>query len=176
MQIHPEALAAGITHQGVLRATEQALLTTHNGNGPTLLFILGRDDQGRMLEVSAIVRHEDILVVHADEAREVYLALLELLSQRDPTSATYGHAADGVRLTDHVVESLATAAAKGHDVEFLLDRTRPGRPAPMTFGTVVRVALDRELSAAVRDLAGTTGVSLADLIDKALHEQTRTHA
>ncbi len=176
MQIHPEALAMGITREGVLRATEQALLTTHNGNGPTLLFILGSDDQGRMLEVSAIVRHEDILVVHADEAREEYLTLLELLSPRDSTPASYGHAADGVRLTDHVVENLATAAAEGYDVGFLLDRTRPGRPGPMTFGTVVRVALDRELSTAVRDLAGATGVSPADLIDTVLHKQGRTQA
>jgi hypothetical protein len=163
-QMNPEALGDGISEDDVLWATEHALITTHNGNGPTLLFILGNDESGRMLEASAIVRHEDVLVVHADVARDEYLTLLDEVQIRDNRAASYGSSADGMRLTEEAVAELTAAAEKGHDVDFLLDRTRPGRPAPMTVGTVVRVALGRDQGEQLRHLAGTGGVSRADLL------------
>jgi hypothetical protein len=176
MHIHPDALAPGVTETAVFHATEHAILTTHNGNGPTLLFILGPDDEEQLLEISAVVRHEDILVVHADRARDEYLGLLEALAPIDPGPAPFGHAADGVALGEGVIERLATAAVTGYDVDYLLDRTRPGRPAPMTFGTVVRVGLDPTLSAAIRALASATSSSPTDVIHNAIHEQRRADA
>lgn len=176
MHIHDDALASHLSPSAVCHAIEHAILTTHNGNGPTLLFILGPDEDGRLVEVSAIVRHEDILVIHADRAREEYLGLVDVLEPTDTEPAPFGHAADGIALTEEVVAHLAVAAIDGYDVGYLLDRTRPGRPAPMTFGTVVRVGLDPALSATTAAVAAATGSSPADVIDAAIRTQRGSHA
>jgi hypothetical protein len=170
MDIHPDAMASGLSRDGVYLATQHALLTTHIGNGPTQIFMIGQDDTGRLLEVSAVVRHEDILVVHTDEARPEYLPLLDGLPDRPQDAAGYGRGADGVVLTQDLVHTLFDTADAGYDVEFLSNRTRPGRPAPITVGTVVRLGLDSTLRQAVQQAAAAQDVSEEAYIEELLKE------
>ncbi|MCW2525493.1 MAG: hypothetical protein JWM76_353 [Pseudonocardiales bacterium] len=174
MDIHPDAMAPGLTREGVYSATQQALLTTHIGNGPTQIFMIGEDDTGRLLEISAVVRHEDILVVHTDEARPEYLSMLDGLPDRPRDEKGFGRGADGVVLTGELVQTLFDAADSGYDVDFLSTRTRPGRPAPITVGTVVRLGLDPILRRAVTDAASTAGVSEAAYIEGVLQDTIRS--
>lgn len=170
MDIHPDAMAGGLTREGVYRATQQALLTTHIGNGPTQIFMVGREESGRLLAITAVVRHEDILVVHADEARLDYLSMLDGLPDRPGDADGYGRGADGVVLTDELVQTLFEMADAGYDVDFLSARTRPGRPAPMTVGTVVRLGLDATLRRAVQDAASSQDMTEADYVETVLNE------
>lgn len=126
MDIHPGAAPSGVTRENLHHAAEHARLTTHIGNAPTRLLIVGEDDTGRLLELTAVVRHEDVLVVHADTARASYRSLLDELALPSHDDGEFGRAADGVVLTDELVHTLFEQAVSGYDVDSLLDRTRPG--------------------------------------------------
>ncbi len=177
MDIHPSVLTADITRHAIYDAIDHAFITTHIGNGPTQLLILGEDATGRVLEITAVVTNEDLFVVFAADARDEYVALaneLDLVpewSERavsDAPTARYGTSTDGIALTDSLVEELNAEAEAGYDVERLLTRTRPGRPAPLTVGGVVRVGLDPELNDAVLNTAEDRGVDVEALIEQAL--------
>lgn len=169
MEIHPDAMTSGITRHGVYRATQQALLTTHIGNGPTQIFMIGRDESGQLLEISAVVRHEDILVVHADHARSEYMSLLDGLPDRPKDDDGFGRAADGLVLTDALILNLFHDADTGYDTEYLSKRTRPGRPAPMTVGTAVRLGMGASLYKTVTHAAAVEGKTEARYVEDILH-------
>ncbi|MCS5735560.1 hypothetical protein [Herbiconiux daphne] len=147
MDIHPAALD-GRSRADIFSAVENARLTTHIGNAPTQIFIVGPDTTGVDLEMTAVVRHEDVFVLHAAPARPATRALLAEVVPPDPqtpagTLPDYGTAADDYELTSAVIDRLSGEAEAGYDVDYLLTRTRPGRPAPMTVGAVVRVGLSQ---------------------------------
>ena len=58
----------------------------------------------------------------------------------------------------------------GYDIDFLSGPTRPGRPAPITVGTVVRLGLDAELRQAVREAASNQDLHEADYIEEVLRQ------
>ena len=175
MEIHPSALIGGRSRQSIYDAIENARITTHIGNAPTQIFVLGEDGDGCLLEVSSVVRHEDILVVHVAEARADYRPLADMAAPAArPTDRHYGTSADGLVLTDELVAELHAVAAAGYDVERLSTRTRPGRPAPLTVGGAVRLGLDRDLRARVDKEADRAGVPMGDYIEQALRAYLAT--
>lgn len=174
MDIHPAATATGLTREGIYRATQQARLTTHIGNGPTQIFMIGEDDTGRLLEITAVVRHEDILVVHAAPARPDYLPMLAGLPDRPEDADGYGRAADGLVLTHDLIHTLFDTADTGYDVDFLRNRTRPGRPAPMTVGTTVRLGLDPAMRQTVDNTAAEHDMTSAAWVEDTLRNALST--
>lgn len=83
MGLHPSALAHSIGRQDIEYAVEHAITTIATGNGPTRLLILGPDATGRLLEVSCVIRKEDLLYFHAAPMRPTYKVLLD--EQPEPT-------------------------------------------------------------------------------------------
>jgi hypothetical protein len=176
MDIHPSVLTEDQTRQGIYHAIERSLITTHIGNGPTQIFMLGDDTAGRLLEISAVVRHEDILIIHVAEARHDYLALIEEApvatptAAGDPTGMSYGKSADNLELTEDLIGELFATADDGYDVDRLSVRTRPGRPAPLTVGGAVRLGLDESLKDAVSKAAAHAGITEASFAEGALRD------
>lgn len=173
MDIHPSVLSNGLTRQTIYNATEQAHITTHIGNAPTQIFMLGDDENGQLLAISAIVRHEDILVFHVAAAAPKYAALAESAPAEVPVdsppgSPTYGTSADGLVITEELVRAVHADAVAGYDVERLSVRTRPGRPAPLTVGGAVRIGLDESFSATVAEAALRCGFDVEEFTKRAL--------
>jgi hypothetical protein len=177
MDIHPSVLAGDITRQAIYDAIDHAFITTHIGNGPTQLLILGKDETGRVLEITAVVTNEDLFILFAADARSEYLALaheLDLVPEwsdgekSDVPTSKYGASTDGIALTDALIDELYAAAESGYDIERLRTRTRPGRPAPLAVGRVVRVGLDPGLNDAATRTARAHGVAVEALIQQAL--------
>jgi hypothetical protein len=182
MDIHPPVLTGDISRHDIYAAIDQAFVTTHIGNEPTQLLILGKDETGRVLEITVVVKNEDVLVLFAADARPEYLALVDELNlvpewsnittSREPASK-YGKSTDGLELTDSLINELYATAERGYDIERLSTRTRPGRPAPLTVGGVVRVGLDPKLYDAAREQAHDYGIAVSDLLEQVLDEYLR---
>ena len=81
----------------------------------------------------------------------------------------HGHSANGVELTDDVIERLADKAEAGSDVEKLKPGVKRGRP-PIGDGPaeVVQVRLDPQLRAAVTTRAEHDGVNTSEIVRQAL--------
>ncbi len=88
------------------------------------------------------------------------------------TPTTHGKSADGVELTDALIEDLADEAEAGYDVEQLKPRTRRGRPvigADAADATVV-VRLEPALRSAVSARADHDGVNTSEVVRQALRQ------
>ena len=87
---------------------------------------------------------------------------------------SYGRTASGERITDELVERLASEAEAGYDVDELL-RRRGGRP-PMgsAAASVESVRLDPELLGALRRRASAEGRTSSEVIRAALRRYLKT--
>lgn len=89
----------------------------------------------------------------------------------------YGHTKRGTPITDTMVEELAEEAERGYDVDKLLARRRRGRPrlgdAAKTVGSV---RLDAELRNETVRRAEAEGVSVSEIIRRALRQYLRRSA
>ena len=117
----------------------------------------------------AIVRSEDLLVVYAAPARPEYAALAASLPPLDRAEpGEYGLSADGCRLAGDLIARLAEDARRGGDLKRLRTRLRPGRPAPLTVGRTVAVAVGTELYEAVARAADQSGRTISEVVVDAL--------
>ena len=83
---------------------------------------------------------------------------------------THGRKKDGSAITDAVVEQFADEAERGYDVDEIL-RRRGGRPAMGSApASVESVRLDPELKRELLLRAAQDGVSVSDVIRRALRE------
>src|SRR6266540_2046618 len=87
----------------------------------------------------------------------------------------YGHTKKGTPITDAMVEELAKEAERGYDVEELLARRRSrGRPRlGKAAKTVGSVRLDPELREETARRAEAEGVSVSEIVRRALREYLR---
>jgi predicted HicB family RNase H-like nuclease len=86
---------------------------------------------------------------------------------------THGTAADGSPITEATVESLADEAERGYDVDQVL-RRRAGRPAMGDApASVESVRLDPELKRDLLRRAAAEGVSVSDVIRRALRDYVK---
>jgi hypothetical protein len=87
------------------------------------------------------------------------------------TTETHGTSADGVELTDALIDKLTAEAEAGYDVKQLKPRTRRGRP-PIGAGAaeVVRVRLEPGMRSAVTARAEHDGVNTSEVIRQALQQ------
>lgn len=172
MEIHPTVTDHELTPDDVYTAVRGALITTHIGNGPTRLLIVGATPSGRLLELTAVVKHEDVLVVHAADARPDHLGLVDEAGASAPDSSpsAWGRSADNQVLTDEVLKSVFEEAEAGHDVARLATRVRPGRPAPLTVGTTIRLGLDPELRRSLTSFCAAGGHGASDVIIRSLQD------
>jgi predicted HicB family RNase H-like nuclease len=87
---------------------------------------------------------------------------------------THGTKGDGTPITDEMVEEMADEAERGYDVDEILRRRRGGRPpigsAP---ASVESVRLDPELKRDLLLRAADEGVSVSELIRKALRNYVK---
>jgi hypothetical protein len=87
---------------------------------------------------------------------------------------THGKKKDGKAITDDMVEAMADEAEAGYDVEQILQRRQGGRPAIGSGpASVESVRLDPELKREILLRASAEGVSVSDLIRKALRQYVR---
>lgn len=88
--------------------------------------------------------------------------------------STHGTRADGTPVTDEVFEALVDEAERGHDVDTLLERRKPGRPSIGSAPAAVEsVRLDPELKRDLLLRAAEEGVSVSELIRHALRQYLR---
>ncbi len=181
MDIYPATLA-NVSRDDLFAAVQDAQLTTHVGNAPTQIFMVGSDTHGHLLEITTVVRQEDVFVVHAGPARAESLEMLRFVQSEDLPAPShgdekvYGVSADEWELTDTTIEELHKTAEDGYDVPRLLTRTRPGRPAPMTVGTVVRIGLEERLLAKITLAATNEQQSEAEYVVTALRQLVNDEA
>jgi hypothetical protein len=177
MGIHPLALTHGLSREQIELAVENAETTVAIDNLPTRILILAFGDDGQLLEATGVIRDEDVLFVHAGPARAGYKALLDTtgappsIHQRPAapeTTDTQRYSVDGVELTDGLIADLAERAQTGHDIDTLKIRLRPGRPAPLSVGDVIRVELTPALYSACASRADDEGVPVHDVMRRAL--------
>lgn len=180
MGTHPLALTDGLTRRQIEHGVEHAAATIAIGNGPTLILILGYDADRMLIEATGIIRDEDVLFVHAAPARPEYDTLLEIAEGLPgagvvgpPTGNEVGHgwSVDGLALTDTLLAELIERAGRGHDLETLKIRIRPGRPAPLSIGDVVRVELEPSLFDACAARADLDKVPVHEVIRRALRRE-----
>lgn len=179
MAVHPNALRHGLTARQIRTAIDQGEATMAIGNAPTMILILGKDEDGTMIEVSCVIRGEDVIAIFAQPIRSEYLPLLELAhtlpgADGDHTPAgrgadgSWGRSVDGLELTDELALELNERAALGHDYDVLRLRLRGGRPAPLAVGEVVRLELESALFAEVAQRADELGVSIPEVMRRAI--------
>jgi hypothetical protein len=176
MAITPLALMHGLSREQIELAVTEAATTVAIDNVPTRIMILAFGEAGQLLEATAVIRDEDLLFVHAGPAHAGYEALLDTTSP-SPSEAKASAAAagtgsdfsvDGVELTPSRVAELIRRAETGHDLETLKVRLRPGRPAPLSVGDVVRLELNPALHAACAVRADSEGVPVQEVVRQAL--------
>ena len=87
---------------------------------------------------------------------------------------THGTKEDGTPITDEMIEAMADEADRGYDVDEIMRRRQGGRPpigsAP---ASVESVRLDPELKRDLLLRAADEGVSVSELIRKALREYVK---
>lgn len=177
MGIHPLALTHNLTRDEIEWAIEHSEATIAIDNGPTRIMIIGPAPDGRLLEVSGVIRDEDVLVVHADRARPDYEPLVSLARQLPgageagpppDTGDGFGWSVDGLALTPELIAQLQAEADSGYDVATLRVRLRTGRPAPLSVGEVFRIDLDPALYRAGAERADNDGVPIHEVMRRAL--------
>ena len=87
---------------------------------------------------------------------------------------THGSTADGIPITDEMVEAMADEAERGYDVEDILRRRRGGRP-PMgsAASSVESVRLDPELKRDLLLRADQEHISVSEAIRRAIGQYLR---
>jgi hypothetical protein len=176
MAITPQALTHGLSREQIELAVAEAATTVAIDNVPTRIMILAFGEDGELLEATGVIRDEDLLFVHAGPAHTGYEALLDTASPSPSTADGNASAdgtgldasVDGVELTPSVVAGLIKRAEHGHDLETLKVRLRPGRPAPLSVGDVVRLELTSALHAACAARADDEGVPVQEVVRQAL--------
>jgi hypothetical protein len=84
---------------------------------------------------------------------------------------TYGTSADGVELTDALIDQLTDEAEAGYDVEQLKPHVRRGRPAMgASAATALPVRLDPELRQAVAGRAERDGINQSEVVRRAIRQ------
>lgn len=84
-------------------------------------------------------------------------------------TTNHGYQADGTPITDEMVRELADQAEAGYDVEELLRRRQPGRPAMgSAAATVESVRLDPELKRELLLRATQEQTSVSEIIRAAV--------
>jgi hypothetical protein len=87
------------------------------------------------------------------------------------TPKNHGKLKDGTPITDEMVEAMADEAERGYDVNVLKVGSRGGRPRMgSAVASVESVRLDPELKRDLLLRASGEGVSLSELIRKALRQ------
>lgn len=92
------------------------------------------------------------------------------------TNTTYGQTRDGRTIDDSLIEKLADEAERGYTVEQLANRPRGrGRP-PLGRGAkkVESVRLDPQLREQAAQRADADGISLSEVVRRALREYLRS--
>lgn len=85
------------------------------------------------------------------------------------TKKSYGRSANGVELTDDVIEKLAAKAETGYDIDELKPKMRRGRP-PLDDGLtdLLQVRLDSDLRSKVTARAEADGTNQSEVVREAL--------
>ena len=87
---------------------------------------------------------------------------------------THGKRKDGTPITDEDIEAMADEAERGYDAEAILRRRQGGRPAMGSApASVESVRLDPELKRDLLLRAGAEGVSVSELIRRALRQYVK---
>ena len=180
MGVHPLALTTGLTRHQIEQSVEDAAATIAIGNGPTLILTLGFDADRLLIEATGVIRDEDVLVVHAAPARQEYRVLYDIAQSLPGAGesgppvggvSTYGWSVDGLELADPLIDDLIERAEHGHDIDTLRIRIRPGRPAPLSIGDVIRLQLAPDVLAACAERADLDGVPVHEVIRRALRQR-----
>jgi len=91
------------------------------------------------------------------------------------TERIYGHTSSGKSITETMIEQLSQEAERGYDVEDLLAHRRPGRPPLGEAAKIVEsVRLDPALRDQIAQRAERDGISLSEVIRRALREYLRS--
>lgn len=86
-------------------------------------------------------------------------------------SSNHGTQTDGTPITDQMVEEMADEAESGYDVDELLSRRSPGRPAMgSSASTVESVRLDPELKRDLLLRAAEERTSVSEIIRTAVRQ------
>lgn len=176
MVVTPLALTHGLSREQIEHAVADAATTVAIDNVPTRIMILAFAQDGQLLEATCVIRDEDLLFVHAGPAHARYEELLDTVSPSpsavETPTAVHGpvseYSVDGLELTASLVDDLIRRAEHGHDLETLKVRLRPGRPAPLSVGDVVRLQLTSSLYAACATRADEEGFPVQEVIRQAL--------
>lgn len=94
------------------------------------------------------------------------------------TERTYGHPTSGAPITDELIEELAEEAEHGYEPGQLRGRRRgPGRP-PLgeAAKTVESIRLEPSLRAETAQRAADEGITVSEVIRRALRQYLRTSA
>lgn len=87
---------------------------------------------------------------------------------------THGTKRDGTPITDEMIEEMADEAERGYDVDEILRRRQGGRPSMGSApASVESVRLDPELKRDLLLRAADEGVSVSELIRKALRNYVK---
>jgi len=87
------------------------------------------------------------------------------------TKKTNGKLKDGTPISDEMIEAMADEAERGYDVNSSKEKSRGGRPRlGSAVASVESVRLDPELKRDLLLRASDEGVSLSELIRKALRQ------
>lgn len=90
------------------------------------------------------------------------------------TATVHGQTADSTPITDAAVDAMADDAENGYDVDALLARRRPGRPAMGTSAASVEsVRLDPELKRDLLLRAAAENTSVSEVIRTAVRQHLR---
>jgi hypothetical protein len=76
VEILPGALKHGVSPEAITHAVDHALTTSDAGEEPLRVLVIGPDLAGNLLEIIAIIRDQDLLVIHAMPMRPKYRHLL----------------------------------------------------------------------------------------------------
>ncbi len=87
---------------------------------------------------------------------------------------THGVKKDGTPITDEMIEAMADEAERGYDTDEILRRRQGGRPSiGSAAASVESVRLDPELKRDLLLRAADEGVSVSELIRKALRQYVK---
>jgi len=87
---------------------------------------------------------------------------------------THGTPADGTPITDEMVEAMADKAEQGYDVDQILQRRQPGRPAMGSAASSVEsVRLDPDLKRDLLLRAAEERTSVSEVIRSAVRQYLR---